>query len=80
MADLGQVFTRQVVAKYMTSLFDLPKEATVLDPCFGAGAFLEALESYEYKNVTGCEVDTVLYEMQKSKFEEYQLYARSYNW
>ena len=31
MADLGQVFTRQVVAKYMTSLFDLPKEATVLD-------------------------------------------------
>ena len=73
MADLGQVFTRQVVAKYMTSLFDLPKEATVLDPCFGAGAFLEALESGEFKNVTGCEVDTALYEMQKSKFEEYQL-------
>ncbi len=73
MADLGQVFTRQVVAKYMTSLFDLPKEATVLDPCFGAGAFLEALESYEFKNVTGCEVETALYEMQKSKFKEYQL-------
>ena len=73
MADLGQVFTRQVVAKYMTSLFDLPKEATVLDPCFGAGAFLETLESDEFKNVTGCEVDTALYEMQKNKFEEYKL-------
>ena len=73
MADLGQVFTRQVVAKYMTSLLDLPKEANVLDPCFGAGAFLEALESDEFKNVTGCEVDADLYEMQKSKFEEYQL-------
>lgn len=39
----------------------------MLAPCFGAGAFLEALESDEFKNVTGCEVDTALYEMQKSK-------------
>ena len=39
----------------------------MLAPYFGAGAFLEALESDEFKNVTGCEVDTALYEMQKSK-------------
>ena len=73
MADLGQIFTRQVVAKYMTSLFDLPKDAAVLDPCFGAGAFLEALKSDEFKNVTGCELDTTLYEIQKNKFAEYKL-------
>lgn len=35
----------------------------MLDSCFGAVFFLEALESDEFKNVTGCEVDTALYEM-----------------
>ena len=39
MADLGQVFTKGNVARYMVSLFDLPKQAAIMDPCFGAGSF-----------------------------------------
>ena len=43
MADLGQVFTKGNVAQYMVSLFDLAKEAKIMDPCYGAGSFLDAL-------------------------------------
>lgn len=39
MADLGQVFTKGNVARYMVSLFDLPKQAAIMDPCYGAGSF-----------------------------------------
>ena len=40
--DLGQVFTNKTVAEYMVSMFELGKDALILDPCFGAGAFLTA--------------------------------------
>lgn len=73
MLDLGQVFTRGMVAKYMVSLFDLPKEATIMDPCFGAGAFLEALEGFGYSNVTGYEMDVALYEVVTKKYKNYKL-------
>ena len=65
MADLGQVFTKGNVARYMVSLFDLPKKAAIMDPCFGAGSFLDALIEYEYENVTACEMDTILFENTK---------------
>ena len=45
MSDLGQVFTKGNVAQYMVSLFDLSKEAEIMDPCYGAGSFLDALAS-----------------------------------
>ncbi len=73
MAELGQIFTKGNVARYMVSLFDLPKQAAIMDPCFGAGSFLDALMEYEYSNVTACEMDTVLFDETKNKYRQYQL-------
>lgn len=73
MADLGQIFTKGNVARYMVSLFDLPKQAAIMDPCFGAGSFLEALEEYKYDNVIACEMDTFLFESTRSKYPQYRL-------
>jgi type I restriction-modification system DNA methylase subunit len=73
MSDLGQVFTKGNVAQYMVSLFDLSKEAEIMDPCYGAGSFLDALASSEYSNVTACEMDTTLFEETKKKYTQYHL-------
>lgn len=73
MADLGQIFTKGNVARYMVSLFDLFKHATIMDPCYGAGTFLDALVSYNFTNVTACEIDTELFETTKSKYSQYRL-------
>lgn len=73
MIDLGQVFTKDNVARYMVSLFDLPKQATIMDPCYGAGSFLNALLLDEYINVTACEMDTSLFENSKDKYCKYKL-------
>lgn len=73
MADLGQVFTKEKVAQYMVSLFELPRCADIMDPCFGAGAFLDALLSRGFGNVTACEIDPVLFEAAKDKYSQYQL-------
>lgn len=78
MPDLGQVFTRQVVAKYMVSLFNLSSESSILEPCFGAGAFLEALNAEGFSNVTGCEVDINLYKINKSNYKLYQLFNEDF--
>lgn len=73
MADLGQVFTKGNVARYMVSLFDLPKQAAIMDSCYGAGSFLDALLEYEYSNVTACEMDTALFENTREKYHQYRL-------
>lgn len=73
MADLGQVFTKDVVANYMVSLFDLPKHAKIMDPCFGKGSFLDALNIHDFSNVTACEIDTTLFEENKNKYPHYIL-------
>ena len=73
MADLGQVFTKGNFARYMVSLFDLPKQAAIMDPCYGAGSFLDALLADEYSNVTACEMDTTLFENTKEKYHQYRL-------
>lgn len=78
MADLGQVFTRQVVAHYMTSLFDLSKSATILDPCFGDGAFLRALQAQGFTNVFGCEIDKLLFNIHQYDFEKYNLFNQDF--
>ena len=46
MIDLGQVFTKEDVAKYMISLFNIGINSNVLDPCFGTGNFLKQLLSF----------------------------------
>ena len=73
MADLGQVFTKGNVARYMVSLFELPRQAAIMDPCYGAGSFLEALLTEKYSNVTACELDTTLFENTREKFHQYRL-------
>ena len=78
MADLGQIFTRKVVAEYMVSLFDLSKKSNILDPCFGAGAFLEALQCNGFENVTGCEIDANLFKINQNKFKKYNLFQQDF--
>ena len=72
--DLGQVFTNKLVAKYMASLFSLNKNASVLDPCFGDGAFLDAVQLQGFYNITGCEIDSLLFSKNKTKFQNFKLY------
>ncbi|MCL2364657.1 MAG: SAM-dependent methyltransferase [Defluviitaleaceae bacterium] len=62
-ANLGQVFTRRIVADYMVSLFTLPSKSVVLDPCFGEGVFLRSLfEKTDYSQV-GFELDPQLFDL-----------------
>ena len=62
-ADLGQVFTRSIVADYMVSLFTLPSKSVVLDPCFGEGVFLRSLANKTDYSTVGFEIDSKLYDM-----------------
>ena len=73
MANLGQVFTKENIARFMVSFFDLPKQASIMEPCFGTGVFLDALLAYGYKNVTACEIDTDLFKNTKKKYNQFKL-------
>ena len=66
--ELGQVFTSKVIAEYMVSLFSLDRGSKILDPCFGGGAFIEALLSAGYSNVVGCEIDPEWYSLGQKRF------------
>lgn len=68
MADLGQVFTNRQTANHMAALFSVSKDAALLDPCFGKGAFLEALSAHGYTNVEGYELDPALFCVVQKKF------------
>ncbi len=72
--DLGQVFTNKLVAEYMTSLFTLKHSASMLEPCFGDGAFLVALQSDGYSDITGSEIDPFLFSSTIKKFKTLKLY------
>lgn len=72
--DLGQVFTNKTVAEYMVSMFELKKDALILDPCFGAGAFLTAGMLQGFTNIEGYEIDKELYENVKRQFPRFGLY------
>ena len=71
--DLGQVFTAPVIADYMVSLFSINKEASVLDPCYGGGAFLKALKKSSYVNVTGYEIDKKWHDLAINNYKEYSI-------
>lgn len=72
--DLGQVFTSTIIADYMVSLFSIKKDACILDPCFGGGAFLRALYKEAYINVTGIEIDKQWYQKaQEDGYKDYKL-------
>lgn len=76
--DLGQVFTNKTVAEYMVSMFELEKDALILDPCFGAGAFLSAGMLRGFINIEGYEIDEELYENVKKKFPQFSLYNKDF--
>ena len=71
--DLGQIFTRDLVAEYMVSLFTLEDKALILDPCFGEGAFLTALKKTGKYNAFGYEIDKRLFENNKANFKGFIL-------
>ncbi len=68
MADLGQVFTKKNVAQFMISLCEIAPNDYILDPCFGAGVFVEELHKKGYKNIYGCELDSKLFNKISSKY------------
>ncbi len=72
--DLGQVFTSQAVASYMASLLHIPSNASVLDPCFGNGAFIRACLELGFANIEGFEIDRELFEAVKGRYPGLTLY------
>ncbi len=55
--NLGQVYTTDLVANFMVSLFDLPYNSRILDPCFGGGAFVNALFATSKYQIDAIEID-----------------------
>lgn len=55
--NLGQVYTKRVVADYMVGLFTLKGKAKVLDPCFGYGVFINSLLKKTEFLIDGVEID-----------------------
>lgn len=76
--DLGQIFTQKYVAEYMISLFRLDKKSTLLDPCFGSGAFLDSAVKNGYLNIEGFEIDEVLYKTVKTNYPELTLFHQEF--
>ena len=57
--NLGQVYTKPIVADYMVGLFDLPDGSRVLDPCFGGGVFIDSILERTTFSVDAVEIDVV---------------------
>ena len=55
--NLGQIYTKQNVAEFMVSLFDLPSKSHILDPCFGGGVFVNALYNLSDYSIDAIEID-----------------------
>lgn len=75
---LGQVFTKQSIADTMVDLFDLPKNASILDPCFGGGVFIKSLLRKSFTNVTGCEIDKELVNSLKEQYTDIELFQKDF--
>lgn len=54
---LGQYFTPRRVADLMVAMSNAPADARVLEPCSGAGVFLDALRDAGYRRVEAVELD-----------------------
>ncbi len=62
--NLGQIYTKKIVADFMVSLFSFEK-AKIMDPCFGGGVFIRSvLENTNY-DITAVEID-------KDSFESFE--------
>ena len=78
MADLGQVFTKSIVAKYMVSMFDLPAYARIMEPCIGDGAFIKALNNKKFVNVVGCEIDKRYVEKCNMEYPNFHIFEKDF--
>lgn len=76
--DLGQVFTSKSVAEHMVSLFSLSKDAKILDPCFGTGAFIKSIIANGYHSIDGYEIDNELYCNVKKQFPSLTLLNKDF--
>ena len=76
--NLGQVFTNSIVAKYMASLFNLDKNDSILDPCFGDGAFLKACMYQGYNNISGYELDEKLFNEVRTIYPTLNLFNKDF--
>jgi adenine-specific DNA-methyltransferase len=56
--EIGQFFTPSFVANFMVSLSSKDSTAEVLEPCFGAGVFINSLQLAGYTNIHGYEIDS----------------------
>jgi adenine-specific DNA-methyltransferase len=56
----GQYFTPRNVADLMVGMLSVDRADRILEPCSGAGVFLDALTDAGYGSVTGVEIDDVL--------------------
>lgn len=59
--NLGQVYTKQIVADFMVNLFTIGKNARVLDPCVGRGVFIDSLIDKGFTNLHAVEIDSMSY-------------------
>ena len=64
--NLGQIFTNKNIADYMATLFSLPTDAKILDPCFGKGVFINTMQEKGFTKITGVEIDPALFVQAKS--------------
>lgn len=60
--ELGQIFTPKSVAEYMANMFTLKDNASILDPCFGKGVFIDVLSKKNNYILQGVEIDKKLYD------------------
>jgi len=76
--NLGQIFTRRLVADYMVSLFTLDSDSLVLDPCFGEGVFIDSIRQNTDFSINGYEIDKSLFLEYKEIGERIGLYNSDY--
>lgn len=76
--DSGQIFTKAKVAELMIELITVPKESSLLDPCFGEGVFLEVARQTGFTNVTGYEIDKKIYNKVIDEYPSYNLFNQDF--
>lgn len=60
--NLGQVYTKRIIADYMVDMLTIADRAKVLDPCFGGGVFVGSLLEKTEHNILGVEIDKDSYD------------------
>ncbi len=65
----GQYFTPRPVADLMVSLLTADKHVPILEPCAGAGVFLDALQDEGFSAINAVEIDSRLAESKRHEIE-----------